>query len=345
MTGETTEAPQAEIIADTSAVGQLARAEIDTQIATARQFPRDLGRYKQSATSMATLDRETAESCMYALPRGRKMISGPSVRLAEIVASAWGNLRIGERIAEVGDTYVVAQGVCHDLQTNTSKTTEVRRRITDKNGRRYNEDMIVMTCNAACSLAGRNAVFKVVPRALVDPIYDAARKTAVGDAATLEERRQAALSKFALMGITEERLLARVEKESVEAIDLKDLEALIGLYTAIRDGSTKVDEAFPLPEVGGSDVRATLDKIKNKGKGKAEPGAQQETAINNIAEAKKWAAALWAAAKNKGWTREELLSACEGAVSTGAKEADLRQWIADLQKEEVLAHVESTRTG
>ena len=62
----------------------VARAEIDTQIATARAYPRSLKRFRETATTMATLDEKTAASCFYALPRGGKSIMGPSARLAEI---------------------------------------------------------------------------------------------------------------------------------------------------------------------------------------------------------------------------------------------------------------------
>ena len=49
---------------------------------------------------MATIDAEVAGSCFYKLSRGGKTIEGPSVRLAEIVASAWGNLKFGARIID-----------------------------------------------------------------------------------------------------------------------------------------------------------------------------------------------------------------------------------------------------
>jgi hypothetical protein len=349
MTEAHTEAQQGELVADATTIAHLARVEIDTQIATARQFPRDLGRFKQSAMSMATLDRETAESCMFAVPRKGKMITGPSVRLAEIVTNAWGNIRVAERISEVGDTYVVAQGVCHDLQTNTSKTTEVRRRITDKYGKRYNDDMITMTCNAACSIAGRNAVFKVVPRALVDPIYAAAKKTAVGDAATLDERRQAALDKFALMGVDEERVLARVGKESVEAIDLQDLGVLIGLYTAIHEGSANVDESFPRPEDDGASIREKLDNLKQKATAGAPAEEPEEADTDESIEAtgpetaSAWGVEFWGAARTREWTRDELAKACADAISCGTAKADFEKWLKNTSKAEVIAHIESIK--
>ena len=74
------------------------RAQIDVQISTAHRFPRTLSRVKQDMLSFATLDEETAQSCFYTLPRGGKVIQGPSIRMAEIAISCYGNMRSGARV-------------------------------------------------------------------------------------------------------------------------------------------------------------------------------------------------------------------------------------------------------
>src|SRR6185369_14649302 len=77
------------------------REEIDIQIATAKRYPRSITAFKRQCLEMATLDEETAGSMYYVLPRAGKKIEGPSVRLAEIAGSAWGNLRSKSYIVEV----------------------------------------------------------------------------------------------------------------------------------------------------------------------------------------------------------------------------------------------------
>src|SRR5262249_8344200 len=90
-----------------SALETLTRSELDVQITTARRYPRSLARFKAAALMMIRMDQATAAACFYALPRRerredgsfqKKTITGPSVRLAEIVASCWGNLRAGARV-------------------------------------------------------------------------------------------------------------------------------------------------------------------------------------------------------------------------------------------------------
>jgi len=232
-----------------TALEEITRAEIDTQVATAKRYPRNLTAFRQNAMSMATNDKEVAASCFYKLKRTDRFgkpvfIEGPSVRLAEIVASAWGNLRFGARIIRETEKEVVAQGVAHDLQNNVCNTIEISRRITTKEGKRFGDDMVQVTKNAACSIALRNAIFKTVPFVYAKKIYEKAKNVAVGSDKTLAERRSTMIAEFKKMGVEQAQLLAYVEKTSFEDIDLTDIETLIGAFNAIRDGDTTRDELF-----------------------------------------------------------------------------------------------------
>ena len=70
-----TESVKAELLTaektETVALYLLQKAEIDSQIATAHAFPRSLDIFKKRATEMATLDVETAGSCIYRRPVGK----------------------------------------------------------------------------------------------------------------------------------------------------------------------------------------------------------------------------------------------------------------------------------
>lgn len=56
---------------------------------------------------------------------------------------------------------------------------------------------------------------------------------------------------FGKMGVSKEKLLAKLERKAVEDISLEDLETLIGLHTAIKSGDTTIDEQFlePKPQI------------------------------------------------------------------------------------------------
>ena len=145
--GEVIEVSQADMLA------AINKSEIDTQIATAKQYPRNLARVLNNIETLATMDEDTAASCFYILRRQGKVIEGPSVRMAEIIASSWGNLRLQARIVGNDGKVITAQGVCHDLESNYATSVEVKRRITNKYGKTFSDDMQVVTGNAACAIA------------------------------------------------------------------------------------------------------------------------------------------------------------------------------------------------
>lgn len=246
MSPEQTETltPQFEIIAPTALESQT-RAEIDMQIATARRFPRSLDRVLKRVTELATLDEATAGACFYRLNRQGKNIEGPTIRFAEIAVHAFGNMRYGSRVIANDGKTVTAQGFCHDLENNVMSSQEVKRRITDKEGRTYSEDMQVVTGNAACAIAARNSVFKVIPFAVVKGIMDAAKKVAIGDIKTLSDRRTRMLETLSKLGINEKRACAAVDKNGAAEIGLDELAILFGLYNGVKEGEQTVEEAFP----------------------------------------------------------------------------------------------------
>ena len=242
-------------IVESSALEQMERAQIDVQISTAKRYPRVLSVVKQQMLAFATLDQDTASSCFFTLPARKggdgKPIQGPSIRMAEIALSTYGNIRAGARVIADDGKVLTIQGICHDLQTNVCITVETKRKITMKDGRRYSDDMVVMAGNAGCSIALRNATFRVVPLALVKPIYEAAKKTAIGDAKTLVQRRAGALEHFTKMGVTKDKVFLTLGVKAIDDIGLDHLEVLIGYANAIRDGETSIDEVFNRkPEAG-----------------------------------------------------------------------------------------------
>jgi hypothetical protein len=248
MNTDQTETQELEIIAP-SAIESMERASIDVQITTAKRYPRQIAKVRQAMEKFATMDQETAESCFYALKRKgdggkEKVIQGPSVRLAEIAVACYQNLRASTRIVSNDGKTVTAQGICHDLENNICIGWETKRKITNKRGETFSEDMQVVVGNAASAIAFRNAVFKVIPGALITPIYEKCKEVAIGNAKSLAQRRDKAFETFDKMGVSCDKVLRFLGKESIDEIDRKDIEQLIGVHTAIKEGSTTIDEQF-----------------------------------------------------------------------------------------------------
>ena len=259
---ETTEV--AEIVAPTANVLESQeRASIDTQIATAHRYPRKMSEFIANAITCATADDETAESCIYRRPVGKDksgqqtFAEGLSIRMAEIVGAAYGNLRVASRITEQTDRYVKAQGVAHDLESNFLATSEIIEPTIDKWGKPYSERMRIVIAKAALAKARRDATFMVVPRALAKPVEKAVRNVLYGDAKSLNKRREVASAWIAKLGIEPERVFAALEIGGVEDMTESELVTLTGLKTAIRDGEITIDEAFP--SLKKTDKKSTLE--------------------------------------------------------------------------------------
>ena len=227
-------------------VDAVERANVDSQVATAKRYPRDIRRSIDNSVVMATMNQETAQSCSYALPRGGKPITGPSVHLAKIIVSNWGNMRTEAKVVQITDKQVISRGTCWDLETNVASAFEVRRSIIGKNGQRFSDDMITVTGNAANSIAYRNAVFAVIPKAITDRVYYAAQKFITGDLSDSDKLlkvRTGILNNFKNnYGITEEEVVKMCGKQTVNQIGADEISMLMGTIQALKDEGTTVDE-------------------------------------------------------------------------------------------------------
>ncbi|MDQ6477836.1 hypothetical protein [Dyadobacter sp. LHD-138] len=265
-------------INQTEMISALNRAEVDIQIATAKQYPRNITNVLKTIEMYATMDEETAEDCFYALRRGKgddtAVIEGLSVRMAEIFAGAWGNIRVQTRIIGNDGKTITAQGMCHDLETNFATSVEVKRRITNKSGQTFSEDMQVVTGNAASSIAFRNAVFKVIPKAVTKKVIGNIKQVALGQSIDLEETRQKIVAYFLKIGVTEQQIVEHLEIKKISDINKENVFYLRSLANAIKEGTTSVVETF-------KKNTADSDKIASDAKQKAEDiKSRTENAMN-----------------------------------------------------------------
>lgn len=262
---------------DPGALTILRDAEVDLQISTARKYPRSVTSFMRRGQELATLSPEIAAACIYAVPRDGRTIEGPSARFAEIMLHAWGNARAEGKVVGNDAEFVTSRGVCWDLETNTAIGYEVRRRITNRNGQTYNADMITVTGNAGSSIALRNAILKNIPTPFWKPIYNRCRQVVAGDAKTFASRRDDMLHEFAVMGVTEARLCAAMSLKGKADMTLEHMATLAGFYTALKDGDTTIEEAFPDTGGLGTPQPAQRKSQQPNGDGHAAPASPPST--------------------------------------------------------------------
>lgn len=256
----------AEIVAETpaNALAQIERASIDTQVATAHQYPRSMTRFRENALALVTVDEETAESCFYRRPVGKDRdgkeiyAEGMSVRMAEIVAGCYGNLRVGTRTLESTPRYVVVQGVAHDLESNYLATAECKEATVKRDGRPYDERMRVVIEKAAAAKARRDAIFAVVPRAAVKFLEVEAKKMLFGNTASITKWRDRITGWVKTLGIDPARVWAALGVAGAADLKQSEIETLVGIQSALKSGDTTLDEAFPEVE---KKVSASAQKL------------------------------------------------------------------------------------
>jgi len=255
-----------------SALETMTRSEIDVAIATAKRYPRSIEKSLKRVKTMALASPEIAESCFYTLPgrQGGKVdangkllpIIGPNARLAEMLASAWGNIRTVARITQEGKHFIVAQAVVQDLESNNMKVVEERRSIWGRHGR-YKEEMIGRTAGAACSIAARNAIFAVIPRALWWDVYLACRRVAAGEGMSIEDAREKNIEWAASLGVSAKEVFAFLGINGLADMTFEHLETLAGVRSAIKDNETTVGDVFrPQSEMQPQAVSQPVAKIE-----------------------------------------------------------------------------------
>lgn len=224
------------------------RAAIDSQVATAKRYPRNLTRVKENSIKIACMDKETAESCRYAKPVGDKKVVGASVHLARIVCQQYGNIRVQQRIKLIDSKTIVAEAVAFDMETNYAVCVEARRSILDKFGMRYKEHVIETNAMAILAIAERNAILKVVPKSIIDTVYNEAFRFANGDLsdnAKLIIARDKAFEFFKNeYAATEDEVVACLGLKTKEAIKPEHIVDLRGYMQSLKDKEMTVEELF-----------------------------------------------------------------------------------------------------
>lgn len=223
--------------------------ELDVQIATAKRFPRRKDRdIALRIADRATLTPEIAKECIFNVERGGKAILGPSIRLAEIIRSCYGNIYVKARFVRIdaedrAAQAVICEAVAIDVESNDMESAQVRRSImtSPKRGevpRRFSADMISTAVMAAQAIARRNAILALVPKALWIDAYDKVMRVVEGDEKTLSARRTDMLQAFKKLGVPAEKLFEAMGVESEAEIGTADMPRLQGMWNAIKDGES-----------------------------------------------------------------------------------------------------------
>lgn len=237
--------------------------EVQAAMIVAQQRPRNVNACVNEILD-ACKRPKLAESAVYAYPRGGQRITGPSIRLAEVMAQCWGNVDFG--IVEVeqrrGESVVMAY--CHDLQKNTrqQKTFTVKHERHTKKGVTSltdPRDVYELAANNGARRL-RACILGVIPGYVVDEAMDQVNKTLAGNSdEPLVDRVRKVIDAFKPLGVLEEHIEQRLGHK-LDAIIESQLVELRQIYAAIKDGMSKREDWFDI--VPDKPKSKASDKLK-----------------------------------------------------------------------------------
>jgi len=267
-------------------------AEVQAAMVIAKQFPRD----QQDAMErviQACRRKTLAEVALYAYPRGGETVTGPSIRLAETLAQAWGNLDFGIVELEQRKGESIVQAYAWDLETNTRQVkvfTVPHERHTKRGVSSLTDprDVYELTANQGARRL-RACILGVIPGDVVEAAVAECDKTLRGDnKEPLAERARRMVEAFGEMGVTKAQIERRLGHK-LDALIETELVTLKKVYRSIRDGMSGAADFFEAEPRQGADLGAAIGM---KSDAKPEPKAPEpardpdgRTAVDNLRRA------------------------------------------------------------
>lgn len=239
-------------------------SEIKGKMFLARQFPRD-PEYSLQAALRECQRKELAEQAMYEFTRGDSKVRGPSIRLVEVLARHWSNITCGVDEIDSKDGETTIKAYAWDLETNVSdsKTFSVKHVRTTKKGsyKLTDERDIYETVANKGARRKRACLLAVLPGWYVDACVDACEKTlaqTLTEGRTLEEVIAELVTAFSEFGIAPSQIEEKMGKE-IGKFSKQDGVKLKHLYSAIKDGFVKPNDAFGLPPEPDKEVPSDIE--------------------------------------------------------------------------------------
>ena len=242
--------------------------EVQASLVIAKKFPRD--EYAAFDKIMKSCERPAlAKEALYAYPRGGQMVTGPSIRLAEALAQAWGNLDFGIRELSQKNGESEVEAYAWDLETNTrqTKTFHVKHfRYTKKNGvvaLTDPRDIYEMTANQGARRV-RACILGVIPGDIVDAAVQKCEETMKkGDGKPLKDRVRGMVSAFSDLGVTQEMVESRLNHKLDATIET-EVVTLGKIYKSIKDGMSAREDWFDIESQDKKKAEELTKNLKQK---------------------------------------------------------------------------------
>lgn len=199
---------------------------------------------------MQACDRPVlAEHAIYTYPRGGQVTSGPSIRLAEVLAQNWGNISFGIREISQKNGVSEVEAFAWDLETNVQATKifQVAHLRYTKQGVKVLTDprdiYETIANNGARRL--RACLLAVIPGDIVDAAVARCEQTLSSGKEPLSKRVKKLISAFNDVQVKVEHIEKRLG-HNLDAITENELVTLRGIYKSLKDGVAERDAFFDI---------------------------------------------------------------------------------------------------
>lgn len=225
---------------------QRAIAEVQAAMMIARMNPRN---------PVAAMDRilnacarpTLAESAVYTYAKGGSDVSGPSIRLAETMAQAWGNIQFGIRELDQRMGESTVQAFAWDVETNTRREVtfqvphirHTRKGVTKLTDPR---DVYELVANQG-SRRLRACILAIIPGDVTETAVNQCEVTMKTTADTSPEAMQKMVTAFDSFGVTKEQIEKRIQRR-LESIQPAQVASLKKIYASLRDGMSAANDWF-----------------------------------------------------------------------------------------------------
>lgn len=222
-------------------------AEAQGKLVIAKRFPRDQAHAYVNIIEACKRPGLAEEAC-YSFPRGGEVVSGPTIRLAEMLAANWGNVDYGIRELSRKEGVSEMEAYCWDLETNTmssQKFTVRHIRDTRGGGRPLTDerDIYELTANMGARRL-RARILAILPADLVQAAVDQCSQTlANGGEVPMADRIRGMLAAFKKLGIPAALIEKRIG-HSLDNVTGEELADLRKIHNSIRDNMSAIGDWF-----------------------------------------------------------------------------------------------------
>lgn len=231
-----------------------AQAEAFASIMAAKQWPRDEARAADRLL-VACQRPGLAEQAVYVYARGGQNVTGPSIRLAEAAARAWGNMKFGFKVTASDRLHSEVLSYAYDMEANipVERSFAVSHIRHTRQGDKLLDDprdIYEKVANEAMRRV-RACILECIPGDIIESAVEQCEQTLKATADISPETLKKLVGAFEKLGVSKGQIEARIQRR-IDAIAPAQVVDLRKIFTSLKDGMSKPEDWFDVKIVNAA---------------------------------------------------------------------------------------------